>query len=285
MTSKKKGVYIVKNYRTKQKPKEMESRFGGLLQKAYNFYLRVINHWSYLLKIKCNGMLPPSVYKKIYEAVYELPDLDIIEIGGAAGAGSIATALAMKESNKKSRLIVIEKCEGGSRSEFGRYQENLNLINSNFKEFEVENNVLLYPHELTFENGEDVISLVKTPNIAALIHDADGRIDRDFYLFWPIIKPGGLIIIDDYTNTVKFKPISEQYPQGGVKGLQTYRLLNQFMEWGLFKPLLKMDNTIFGYKPPNSDFSLFDMVVCKNIIKEVHDERLEYIGQKPKSIL
>lgn len=91
-------------------------------------------------------MLQPGIYKQIYKIVYKLPDLDIIEIGGASGAGSIAAAWAMWDSRKKSKLIVVEKCEGGSRAQFGTREDNYDKIKQNFKRFDVDEQIILYPH-------------------------------------------------------------------------------------------------------------------------------------------
>jgi predicted O-methyltransferase YrrM len=234
------------------------------------------------LKKRAGGMLGPAVYQKIYELCRQLPDLDIVEIGGAAGAGSISIAWAMKDSLKKAKLIVVEKCEGGSRSDIGGYSENLSLIEKNFETFGVQDKILLYPHEITLENGSDVISLIETREIAAFIHDADGRLDRDFSLFWPILMSGGLMIIDDYVDKATYKPTSDRYPQGGIKSVMTYRLLNQIIEWGLFEPYDKIKSTIFGYKSSSADYSLFNLDVCRDIIEEIQTERLYYLEKMEK---
>ncbi len=258
----------------------MHKSIKSVFKKVYFFYEAVSNYRFFNLRKQTNGMLWPIVYKTIYEQCRQLPDLDIIEIGGATGAGSIALAWGMKESNKQSRLIVVEKCEGGTRSDVGGYTENLALIQEHFKQFDTGDKITLFPHELTFDNGHEVISLVNTKEIAALIHDADGRIDRDFFLFWNLLKPGGLIIVDDYANEPKYKPISERHPQGGTKSVMTYRLLNQMIQWGLFKTSKKIGKTIFGYKPADADYSRFDLEICNQIIENVQKERNEFLNKR-----
>lgn len=174
---------------------------------------------------------------------------------------------------------MIEKCEGGSRIDSGGYAENINIIQQNLKKFGVEEKILLYPHELTFKNGQEVLSLINTSNISALILDADGRLDRDFSIFWPILRPGGLIILDDYRSKATYKPMNARHPQGGIKPVQVYRLLNKIAEWGLFKFTYKMGDVVFGYKPPDADFNRFDLDVCQNIIEEIYQERTEYLDK------
>ena len=258
----------------------MNKTFKFILKKVYFLYEAVTNYRFYNLRKQTNGMLWPVVYKTMYEQCRNLPDLDIIEIGGATGAGSVAIAWGMKDANKKSQLIVVEKCEGGTRSDVGGYDDNLALIQEHFNKFDVNDKITLFPQEVTFDNGNDVISLVTTKTIAAFIHDADGRLDRDFLLFWPILKSNGLIIVDDYADEPKYKPISERHPQGGTKSVMTYRLLNQIIEWGLFKTSKKIGKTIFGYKPADADFSRFDLEVCNQIIEGVKRERDNFLNER-----
>jgi predicted O-methyltransferase YrrM len=233
----------------------MESSRLTLARKLYHRYLRIRTPRFYALKEQTHGMLNPMSYKKIYGLVYRLPNLDLVEIGGAAGTASIAMALAMQESGKSARLIVIERCEGGSRTKYGGYRENLKIITDNFRKFSVEDTIILYPHEIALETRKEVLSLIKTPEIAAFMHDADGRLDRDFLIFWPLLRPGGLIIIDDY----------QEY--GSYKHVLTYRLLNRMIRWKLFTPSFMMRSTIIGYKPANSDIRQLDVDVCLRIIR------------------
>lgn len=258
----------------------MKKKIGAVLRKTELLYARVRCPRFYAIKQKAKGMLSPFIYKRMYDRVGRLPDLDIVEVGGAAGAGSVAIASALKDGGKHSKLIVVEKCEGGSRSELGEYSDNVAFLMENFVHFGVQDHIILYPHELTVENGSEVCALIKTGQIAALIHDADGRLDRDFLLFWPLVAPGGLIIVDDYANRRRYKPISERNPQGGIKFMLTYRLLNQFMEWGLFTPEYKKGTTIFGRKPADADFARFDPKVCTRIIKEIQQEHAQYLEQQ-----
>jgi hypothetical protein len=88
------------------------------------------------------------------------------------------------------------------------------------------------------------------------MHDADGRLDRDFLVFWPLLRPGGLIIIDDYQE------------HGSHNHVLTYRLLNQMIKWKLFTPSFMMRNSIIGYKPANSDIRQLDVDVCLRIIRD-----------------
>ena len=248
-----------------------------IINKLRATYSKIFYNEFYSIKRKVNGMLSVRNYSKIYGLVTKLPNLDIVEIGGASGAGSIIIAKAIKDSNKKSKLIVVEKCRGGSRDEVGDYDSNLNLIRNNFRMYDLEDQIILHPQEITIENGSEVIKKIQTEKIAALIHDADGHLERDFLLFWPLLIDNGLIIVDDYSEKTVFTKVSTRHPQGGIKSLMTYRLLNQLIEWGLFKVDTQIGDTIYGTKPVNADFSKLDMQKCQKIINQVKEEHRRYI--------
>ena len=116
------------------------------------------------------------------------------------------------------------------------------------------------------------------------MHDADGRIDRDFVLLWSVLRPGGLIVVDDYENRASFQPVSPRSPDGGTKSLLTFRLLKQFMRWGLVTRRRVVGNTFFGCKPENADFRLFDSAVCHRILRDVEAERDTYLLSRATSI-
>src|SRR5262249_20449188 len=182
---------------------------------------------------------------------------DIVEVGAGSGSATIAMALALREANRQCRIVSVEKCEGGSRLEHGDRAANMTLLEGNLLQFGVRDRIVLYPHALTNENSAEVLAQIRTKQIGALVHDADGRIDRDFSLFWPLLRADGLIIIDDYENRPSFQPVSPRSPDGGTKSLVTFRLLNQFEQWGLVARDRVMGNTYFGHKPTQADFNRF----------------------------
>ena len=203
---------------------------------------RALLRWRYgrfyVLQQETEGLLVPTTYEEIHRRVLALPDLDIVEIGGAAGTATIAMGWAMAESGKRSKLVVVEKCEGGSREKFGGRKENLDRIVRNLRSYGIEDRVILFPHYMTFENGAEVVALVKTPQIAALVIDADGHIHRDFHFFWPRLAEGGLIIIDDY------------HPDRSPKHALTYHLLNLLRDWRLIEDVQVIHETVFARKGP-----------------------------------
>jgi predicted O-methyltransferase YrrM len=261
----------------------MKRLLRRVLHYGLQLYNRIFNRRFTDIARDTRGMLNPLVYRRLYQLAYRLPDLPIVEIGGASGSASIALALGMKESGKRSKLIVVEKMEGGSRTAIGGYNENLEHVLGNFRRYGVEDTIGLYPHELTMKNGHEVVALAGE-KIAAFMHDADGRLDRDFALFWPILMEGGAIVIDDYGNRPNFQPISPAHPQGGTKHVMTYRLLNQIMAWGLFARDWQFRDTVFGHKPSNADFTRFDLQACVRIAEQVERDRAAAVSRKAAAV-
>jgi hypothetical protein len=217
----------------------------------------------YRLKVATDGLLKPRIYKEIYDEVRRQPDLDIVEVGGAAGTASIAVAWALQADGKSAQVVVIEKCEGGSRASYGGRSENLARIERNFEEYRVRDRVRLFPHHLTFDNGDEVVDLIETDEIAALICDADGRLHRDFWFFWPRLREGGAIVIDDY------------HPTRSMKYVLTYRLVELFKEWGLLEPVRLLRSTLFARKPPGGNIASLDLETCEEVVARV---RVEFAG-------
>jgi len=222
------------------------------------------------IKKKTGGFLPEEVYAEIYRIVRKLPDYDIVEVGAATGAASIVIAKAMQDSGKKSRLIAVEKCEGGSREKIGDYAANLRLLEDNLRKFKVDDKVVLFPHRIGLKSAQ-ITALIKTGKIAAFIYDADGKIYRDFDLFWPLLIPGGAIIIDDYAKIAASNPVTD------IKREMTNILVEKMIEWGLFKKVALIHATIFGIKPINADFSKFDLNLCQEIGCE-YQRRFDALG-------
>ena len=203
------------------------------------------------------GMLSPAVYKKIYERSRDGPDLDTIEVGGASGSASIAFAWGKIDSGKTSRHIVVEKMEGGTRRRYGGFEDNLDRFNRHLAELGAADPVVLFPHHLSVQNSPELVGLVRTERIAGFMSDADGRIDRDFRLFLPILHEDGFIIVDDY------------HPNRSWKEALTFRLLNRFIEWGLFVLEETRSGTTFGHSPHGADVSRIDPISCADIIESV----------------
>ncbi|MFQ3578087.1 MAG: hypothetical protein SNJ52_03640 [Verrucomicrobiia bacterium] len=215
------------------------------------------------------GMLEWRTYRRIYDELKSRPDLDAVEVGAARGAGSIAAAMAYRDLRRRGRLIVVEKLERGSRSADGTYMQNLNAIESLFAAFKVTRHIQLYPKHITMKNGEEVVRLIRTGQLSALIHDADGRLDRDFFHFGPFLIDDAFVLIDDYEDRLDAKTLPDGTQVVYGKKRLTFQLLTLFAEWGLFVFDEVKDGTAFGRKPKGADWSRLDLNQCAEVVRAI----------------
>lgn len=220
--------------------------FQGLLSAPYFGYMQM----------RTRGMLSPLTYEALYASTSALPDLPFVEIGAATGSATIALAKGYQQSGKSSRVVTVEKCEGGSRADHGTRTENERLLLDNLARFGVAQHVTFLPLDLNDATHESLLEAVGEGPVAGFLHDADGRLDRDFSLLWHKVVPGGLIVVDDYGGRAGFRPVSERHPDGGVKPRLTMAQLDILMHSGHFRPVLQIGHTLFGVKPPDGRLPL-----------------------------
>ncbi len=151
------------------------------------------------VKETCNGMLPVRTYERIYQRTLEAKDGIIVEVGTAHAAATVCMALALKDSGRAGRVYTFEKIFGGTREAFGGVTENERIIRGNLDAFGVGDYV-----ELIIGDVRDEAHRVPTDEpISVLFLDADGRIDRDFNLFFDRVSLGGQIFIDDVRDEAR----------------------------------------------------------------------------------
>ena len=218
-----------------------------------------------VLQWDTDGLLTPDVYEAIYHTFRRIGHDDVIEIGGAGGSASIAICWALQDAHSRAKLVVIEKCEGGTRTKYGDYQTNFDRYWSAAGRNGVSDRIDLFPEYLTFENGEQVHRKVTTERLGGLMIDADGQIHRDFWLFWKRLAPGAPIVIDDYHKDLS------------PKHALTFVLLNQFIEWGLITQQSIVGETFFGIKGEEKSFENFNLEACEQIAAAVcHDWKVRF---------
>jgi hypothetical protein len=210
-----------------------------------------------VLQWETDGLLSPEVYAAIYATFRSVSHNDVVEIGGASGSASVAICWALNEGRRNAKLIVVEKCEGGTRTKFGDYEANLARFWSAINRNGVRKYVDLFPEYLTFENGDQVLEKITTEQIGGLMIDADGHIHRDLWLFWPRLAPEAPIVIDDYHENLS------------AKHALTFALLNQMLSWGMVVGRQMVDTTFFGSKGANDSFGKFDLGACDEIVAKV----------------
>lgn len=202
------------------------------------------------IRLRANGMLSQQVYEQIYQTAYEAKQGNIVEVGTAHGAATIALALGLKDSGKQSKVYTFEKITGGSREQYGGIDENTKIIQENFKESHVESSVELFigDVETEYEKLRKKVEFISQP-ISLLMLDADGSIDRDFSYFYNQLLPGSTIIIDDCDDRIKVKYITNNKIKIDLKHKLTHELIEFFIDQGFLEKIETIGNTFFGKKP------------------------------------
>lgn len=188
---------------------------------------------EHAVKAACNGMLPASVYRKMYEVAKSSPVPVILEVGTAHAAGTVSLALGLRDSDRAGKVYTFEKIFGGSREAFGGVDENVEIIKRNISQFGVSDMVELVVGDVAETAG----AVPRDTELGLLCIDADGAIDRDFALFFDRLAEGAPLVIDDIRDTTRVKVM-------GFKGLGLavaidqkhrlgYRLLSVFKRHGL----------------------------------------------------
>jgi hypothetical protein len=182
------------------------------------------------------GLLSVNVYRELTAVVSHGPrGRDIIEIGGAGGSATIAMAWGLNRCTTPCpRIVVVEKCEGGTRTQYGNWETNRARFERFVRSYARQRDVILFPHYLTLENGSEVRSLVKHTPLAGIMADADGMVHRDLFLFGELLSSDSFVVIDDY------------HPHHSPKHEITFGLVNRLLTAGVFIPRKLIDGTFFG---------------------------------------
>lgn len=235
------------------------------------------------LKKTLGGMLDPAVYYKYYVIAKEHSRGSIIELGAGQGASTAALALGLRDSGRKARLIAVDQFSqhgtGGphpaSISVDGSRASELNYASfkKNLRRYGVENLVDIYVGR-TDEVNVDEDALRRCD---MMVIDLDGMLDRDFGVFYDYIADGGIIVIDDYRDSVngqgreaidRYSRLKldemkkrlqrlDSYKRRRLLGkhMLTYRLVRLFKKRGLLEPFDLLHNTVFCRKSSGMNFS------------------------------
>lgn len=209
-----------------------------------------------VLKWETEGLFADEIYERLHAEFLAAPDGDVVEVGGASGAGTISVALALKEGRKNGKIVVVEKFEGGTREKYGGHEVNLQRFWGFIERYGVKSYVRLWDGFLTEENVPQVRALVQTPVLAGLVMDADGCIHRDLNAFWDLLTPETRIFIDDY------------HPTHSGKHRLTYELTNFLVAEGFLKKLDQIEITVIARRA-SFDGRPFPIERCRVIYDEV----------------
>lgn len=193
-----------------------------------------------------NGMLPAEVYQEIFDTVSETKCENIVEIGTAHGAATIALALGALSQNEKAKVWSVDRLGGrhSSRSAFGSPLENERIVVENLSRAKVDHLVRLF-----VGSSDEFISSNRCPErIDLLMLDADGRIDRDLLHFYGKLSESASIIIDDVDAAIYLNQNHEGIPYIDCKHRATALLLDGFVQMGYLRIKKRVGNTAFCKK-------------------------------------
>ena len=198
------------------------------------------------VKEKAGGMLPLPVYRALYEAAKACGGGTIVEIGTAQGAATIVLALGARAGGARFRIHTADPFDRGTRLAVGSVAENVELVRRGFDGFGVAEDIAL-----TVGEAAGLVGEADPRDIALLLLDADGRIDRDLALLFDRLAPSARIVIDDVDDRLYV------HDAGGAwvidqKHRLTHLLCEAFVRIGLLVPKARIGRTGFYRKGPET---------------------------------
>ena len=189
---------------------------------------------------RCHGMLPPAVYRKIYE--FGRSGGLIVEVGTALGAGTAALALGLRDSGKPGRVVSFDPMTGGPLRQVSDPSARAQLVQSNLAHFGVAGLVDVVTDTL----GSGIDAIGADEPISVLMIDADGRIDRDLLVAAPRLRSGTKLIIDDIGDELRLTDRIGSKLKVDQKMRLAFLLLEKFKRAGLISDGLLIKETYFG---------------------------------------
>ncbi|TCM22085.1 methyltransferase family protein [Novosphingobium sp. PhB165] len=187
----------------------------------------------------CDGMLAPAVYARIYETAQR--GGQIVEVGTAMGAATVALALGLRHSGKSGHVFTFDPMTGGPRRSLNSPGKRIARIEANLARYGVQDLVTVTPSDL--RSGLSVLPDDQT--VSVLMLDADGRIDRDLETLEQRLAPGCSMIIDDIADQVRVKRQGATYRIDSKMRL-SWLLFNKLTESGKLSAGQQLVDTYFG---------------------------------------
>lgn len=214
------------------------------------------------IKFAAHGMLDPLVYQRIAELAARTHG-DILEIGTAHGAATIAAALG---APARRRIVTIDRLVGGICARYGDVDANARLVRANFAQFGVSEKIDLFVSDVT----EAARNLSNERQFGMLIIDADGAVDRDISHFYDRLLPGAPIVIDDYGSR-QVRVVWRKWREVTVdqKHRLTADLVDYFERRGLIHRNYVLGATWFGKKSATASAADFDPLEVMDIYRSM----------------
>ncbi len=201
-----------------------------------------MNELDQLTKV-ANGMLDLEVYREIFHTAARHRPTNIVEVGTAHGAATIALGLGAASKKTEFKIWTIDRLGGrfSSRSAFGSPADNELIVKKNIRLAGLEGSVCLF-----VGSSDEFTESDQCPEqIDLLMLDADGRIDRDLIYFYPRLVAGAPIIVDDVDRGVFLSRNQSGTPFIDCKHRITALLLEQFERADYIHRINRVGNTAF----------------------------------------
>jgi predicted O-methyltransferase YrrM len=231
---------------------------------------------------KANGMLPLDVYQEIYLTTAAHRPRTILEIGTAHGAATIAIGLAAQTKHSDFKIWTVDKLGGrfSSRSVYGSVETNRAIVNANLASAGLSERVQLFVGDSDDFAGQSFCPL----QIDLLMLDADGRIDRDLFNFYPRLAVDAPVIIDDADDSIWLSRNHERVPFIDNKHRVTELLLSGFCDAGFLVIEKRIGCTAFCRKTDKVYdevmFSKIALAAYRQIVScEVDDDRWKELAR------
>lgn len=176
---------------------------------------------------EAHGKLSPETYRRLYESAVAIGDGTIVEIGTSQGAATIALALGARAAGIDYRIVTVEAHFVGSRPRAKSESEKKAIVRRGFEMFGVSDRI-----DLVIGTTEQMIAIADPSDVALVLIDADGRIDRDLAALWDRMRPGCVVAIDDVDGEI-YLELRGRRVRVDQKHRITRSLLEKFVSAGL----------------------------------------------------
>jgi predicted O-methyltransferase YrrM len=196
------------------------------------------------VKAIANGMLALDVYERLYDIGSKLGSGLFLEVGTAHGAATISLALGAKSAGSDFKIITVDPFGGifSSRTRYGSVEDNIKIVRNNFVHFDVDSYVTVIAG-----TSANLIRDERVSGVKFLMVDADGRIDRDLALLFPILSDDATIVLDDIDGAVFSTHINNR-PMLDQKHRIANLLVDEFLKSGILREPERLGDTGFYKK-------------------------------------
>jgi predicted O-methyltransferase YrrM len=212
----------------------------------------------YRIRAVTDSRLDISALKAIYEAARSVSRGVYVEIGPAQGGSTVAIALGRRTAGRSEAIYTADVFKGSAALKTKDVDLNIEVLKWHLRRFGLEQGVKVVPI-----GRSDLATAVPAEiEIGLLFVDADGAIDRDLALFYDLLAPGALIILDDCENKISDKYVlfaegrlARYVASKGVddiaaltplgKHYTVFRFTRRLIALGLVEELRTVVNTVF----------------------------------------